>query len=316
VLDRGIVSEENLTAIRKRGGQYLVGTPRSQMKRFEEELLKDDWTQVRPDVEVKKVAIPQGEETYILCRTAGRKEKEQAIRSRFSARMEEALKRLGKTIRTGRLKDRNKMERRLGRIQARHPQVNDLYEVALRDTPDGVRLQWSIKEERKIWRGLREGAYMLRTNLQAGTAEELWSRYMQLTEAEASFRALKSELSIRPLFHQLEPRVKAHVMVAFLGYALWITLKHLLKRRAPIVPQPSLSGVTNAQPLSAMKALALLSTLQSADIVLPTTDGREIRLRRITEPTAEQKALLAQLGLTLPERLEFNCKCSADSATA
>ncbi|HEY3453833.1 MAG TPA: IS1634 family transposase [Bryobacteraceae bacterium] len=316
VFDRGIVSEENLHAIRKRGGQYLVGTPRRQMKQFEAELLKDDWIQVRPDVEVKKIAIPQGEETFILCRTSARKEKEKAIRQRFSARMEDALKRLAKTIEAGRLQDRHKMERRLGRIQARHPQVNDLYEVALRQTPAGVRLSWTIKEDRKIWRGLREGAYMLRTNLQAGTAEELWSRYMQLTEAEASFRALKSELSIRPLFHQLEPRVKAHVLVAFLGYALWVTLKHLLRRRPAVIPQPSKTGVNNAQPLSAMKVLALLSTLQSADIVLPTTDGREIRLRRITELTAEQKALLQQLGLGLPERFELNRKCSADSATA
>ena len=316
VMDRGIVSEENLAAIRKRGGQYLVGTPRSQMKQFEAELLKDDWIRVRPEVEVKKVTIPQGEETFILCRTSGRKEKEKAIRSRFSNRMEDALKRLARTIEAGRLKDRNKMERRLGRIQASHPQVNDLYEVALRDTADGVRLHWAIKEDRKVWRGLREGAYMLRTNLPAGTAEELWSRYMQLTEAEASFRALKSELSIRPLFHQLEPRVKAHVIVAFLGYALWVTLKHLLKRRPAIIPRPSVSGVDNAQPLSAMKALTLLSTLQSADIVLPTTDGREIRLRRITEPTAEQKSLLQQLGLSLPERFELNHKCSADLAIA
>ena len=176
VFDRGIVSEENLAAIRKRGGQYLVGTPRSQMKQFEAELLKDDWTQVRPEVEVKKVAIPQGEETYILCRTAGRKEKEKAIRNRFSDRMEEALKGLAKTIALGRLKDRNKMERRLGKIQARHPQVNDLYEVALRDTPEGVRLFWQMKEDRKNWRESREGAYMLRTNLQADTAEELWSQ--------------------------------------------------------------------------------------------------------------------------------------------
>jgi transposase len=316
VFDRGIVSEENLEAIRKRGGQYLVGTPRSQMKRFEAELLKDDWTQVRPEVEVKQVALPQGEETYILCRTAGRKEKEKAIRKRFSTRMEEALKGLEKSIVAGRLKDRHKMERRLGKIQARHPSVNDLYEVSLRDTAEGVRLSWQMKDDRKTWRESREGAYLLRTNVRAGTAEELWSQYMQLTEAEASFRALKSELSIRPLFHQLEPRVKAHVMVAFLGYALWVTLKHLLKRRPAILPQPSTSGVENAQPLSPMKALALLSTLQSADIVLPTTDGREIRLRRITEPTAEQKSLLHQLGLSLPERLDFHPKCSADLAIA
>src|SRR5580658_1074112 len=316
VFDRGIVSEENLAAIRKRDGQYLTGTPRSQMKQFEAELLKEDWTQVRPEVEVKKVPIPNGEETYILCRTAGRAEKEKAIRNRFSNSMETALKGLARAIVTGRLKDRNKMERRLGKIQARHPQVNDLYDLALRDTAEGVRLFWQIKEDRQSWRESREGAYLLRTNLKAETAEELWSKYMQLTEAEASFRALKSELSIRPLFHQLEPRVKAHVMVAFLGYALWVTLKHLLKRRPVVVPTPSLSDVSNAGPMTPMRAIALLSTLQSADIVLPTTDGREIRLRRITEPSAEQKLLLGQLGIGLPEHLQFNRECSVDSAIA
>src|SRR5439155_8752561 len=228
VFDRGVVSEENLASIRKRGGQYLVGTPRSQMKQFEAELLQEDWTRVRPEVEIKKVAIPQGEESYILCSTSAGKEKEKAIRSRFSNSMETALKGLEKTIAAGRLKDRNKMERRLGKIQARHPQVNDLYDVELKDTVEGVCLFWQIKEDRKTWRESREGAYLLRTNLQAETAEELWAKYMQLTEAEASLRALKSELLIRPLFHQREPRVKAHVMVAFLGYALWVTLKHLL----------------------------------------------------------------------------------------
>jgi transposase len=316
VFDRGIVSEENLEAIRKRGGQYLVGTPRSQMKPFEAELVQEGWTQVRPEVEVKKVAIPQGEETYILCRTAGRKEKERAIRNRFSSSMEKALNGLEKTIAQGRLKDRNKMERRLGKIQARHPSVNDLYEISLSDTAEGLRLSWQIKADRKNWRESREGAYLLRTNLQADTAEQLWAKYMQLTEAEASFRALKSELSIRPVFHQLEPRVKAHVMVAFLGYALWVTLKHLLKRRAPVDPKPSVSGVDNAEPLSPMRALSLLSTLQSADIVLPTTDGHEIRLRRITEPTVEQKSLLHQLRLNLPDRFQTNNGCSVDSANA
>ncbi|MBV9405732.1 MAG: IS1634 family transposase [Acidobacteriaceae bacterium] len=306
VFDRGIVSEANLAAIREREGQYLVGTPRSQMKQFEAQLLKGDWKQVRPEVEVQKVSIPEGEETYILCRTLGRKEKEKAIRTRFSSSMEKALNGLQKSIATGRLKDRNKMERSLGKIQARHPQVNDLYTAELRDTPEGVRLVWEIQKDRQAWRESREGAYLLRTNLQAATAEELWSKYMQLTEAEASFRALKSELSIRPLFHQKEPRVKAHVMVAFLGYALWVTLKHLLRRRAPSAPNASADAADKAQALSPMKALALLSTLQSADIVLPTTDGREIRLRRVTEPTAEQKSLLHQLRLSVPERLASN----------
>lgn len=316
VFDRGIVSEENLAAIRRRGGQYLVGAPRSQMKQFEAELLKEDWTQVRPEVKVKQVAIPQGEETYILCRTEGRQEKEKAIRKRFSSRMEDALKRLAKTIAAGRLKDRHKMERRLGGIQARHGSVRDMYEVALDDTTEGVRLFWQVKEDRQNWRKLREGSYLLRTNLKADSAEQLWSQYMQLTEAEAAFRALKSQLSIRPLFHQLESRVKAHVMVAFLGYALWVTLKHLLKRRPPIVPKETSSGVENLVPLSPMKAIALLSTLQSADIILPTTDGRELRLRRVTEPNPEQRTLLHQLRISLPERFELNRKCSVDSAIA
>ena len=309
VMDRGIVSEENLEAIRKRGGQYLVGTPHRQMKQFEVELLMDDWKQVRPEVEVKQVTIPGGEETYILCRTAGRKEKEKAIRDRFSARMESALTRLAKTIVAGRLKDRYKMERRLGRIQATHPQVNDLYQVELRDTADGVRLFWEVKKDRQQWRLQREGAYLLRTNLQAGSAEELWTKYMQLTEAEASFRALKSELSIRPLFHQLEPRVKAHVMVAFLGYALWVTLKHRLRAKPPLAP-------CDKAFYSPRQALSLLSTLQSADIVLPTTDGHEIRLRRITEPTPEQKRLLERLGISLPRHFQSNQKCSVDSKIA
>ena len=139
---------------------------------------------------------------------------------------------------------------------------------------------------------------------------------MQLTEAEASFRALKSELSIRPLFHQKERRVKAHVMVAFLGYALWVTLKHLLQRRPGLIPKPPAAGVGNVQPFTPMQALAVLSKLHSGDIVLPTTDGREIRLRRVTEPSAKQKSLLDLLGISFPDRLSFNRQCSVDSATA
>src|SRR5437899_4365435 len=156
VMDRGIVSEENLAAIRKRGGHYLVGTPRRQMKQFEKELLQADWTRVRPEVEIKKVTIPKGQETNILGRSTGRKEKEQAMRQRFSNSMEKALNGLQTTIAQGRLKDRNRMERRLGKIQARYPSVNDLYDVSLRDTAEGVRLFWEIKEDRKQWRQTRE----------------------------------------------------------------------------------------------------------------------------------------------------------------
>ncbi len=302
IFDRGVVSEENLAAIRKRGGEYLVGTPRSKLKQFQAELLKDDFEKMRPEVEVKQVTIPGGEETYILCRTAGRKEKEKAIWSRFVVKIERALAGLEKRIAEGQLKDRYKMERYLGRIQARHPQVADLYEMAVKPTAKGVRLAWRLKPGQEQWREAREGAYLLRTNLTAGSAAELWKKYMQLTEVEAAFRALKSELAIRPLFHQLERRVKAHLLVAFLGYALRVTLKHLLKR----------SGSEDS-PATVLKRL---SELHRVDIVLPTVEGREIWLRRITNPDDHQRVLLHQLRLDLPVHLDSIPKCSENSALA
>jgi transposase len=303
VMDRGIVSEANLAAIRKRDGQYLVGTPRSKMKEFEAHLKQEaNWEQVRDEVQVKLISIPGGQETFILCKTEGRQRKEHAIRNRFARRMEAALDSLQKQVKAGRLKNRDKMHVRIGRILASHPQVADLYQVAVKEASGQLSIEWSAKDGQRQWREIREGAYLLRTNLTATTASELWAKYMQLTEVEAAFRALKSELSIRPLFHQLKRRVKAHVMVGFLGYALWVTLKHLLRRKQ--------------SQWSATRALAELATLQSADIVLPTTDGREIRLRRITEPTAGQQQLLHQLGIDLPEQLQINQQCSADFAVA
>lgn len=298
VFDRGIVSDANLAAIRRRGGQYLVGTRRSTLRHVEQALLEGPWTQVRDEVEAQLVPIPGGTETYVLCRSTARREKELAIRRRFSTCLEDRLRGLAHRVATGRLKDRAKIERVLGRLQATYASVADLYEMAVRDEDGQLRLHWMLIEDRRAWRDAREGAYLLRTNLTGQTVEELWTKYIQLTEAEAAFRALKSELAIRPVFHQLERRVKAHLLVAFLGYALWVTLKHLLHRRST--------------DLTPARALALLATLQSADIVLPTTDGREIRLRRVTQPTPEQQQLLDQLEISIPASLEWNAECSGD----
>jgi len=298
VFDRGIVSDANLAAIRRRGGQYLVGTRRTALRHVERALLEGSWTQVRDEVEAQLVPIPGGTETYVLCRSTARREKELAIRRRFSMRLEDRLRGLEHRVAAGRLKDRAKIERVLGRLQASYASVADLYEMAVRDDDGRLRLHWRLIEDRRAWRDAREGAYLLRTNLVGQTVEELWTKYIQLTEAEAAFRALKSELAVRPVFHQLERRAKAHLLVAFLGYALWVTLKHLLHRRG--------TGLTP------VKALALLATLQSADIVLPTTDGREIRLRRVVTPTPAQQALLDQLEIIIPTHLEWNAECSAD----
>jgi transposase len=302
VFDRGIVSEANLAALRRRGGQYLVGTPRTKLRTVERALLEGTWTQVRDEVEAQLVPMPGGHETYVLCRSTARRQKELAIRRRFSTRLEAALRRLERRVAGGHLKDRAKIERALGRLQARDPMVADLYAMAVREARGTLQVEWHLIEERRAWRDAREGAYLLRTNLEGQTAEELWTKYIQLTEAEAAFRTLKSELAIRPLFHQLERRVKAHILVAFLGYALWVTLKHRLRQRA--------TGLTPA------RALAHLVTVQTADIILPTTDGREIRLRRVATPTPDQQRLLDQLGVTIPTHLEWNTECSADSATA
>jgi transposase len=302
VFDRGIVSEANLEALRQGGGEYLVGTPRSKLKEFEKALLEDGWKQIREEVEVKLVSLPAGTETYVLCRSTSRREKENAIRRRFSERLEQALGRLHQRVAQGRLKDRTKIQQALASLRARHPRVADLYQMGVVEREGTLQVEWQLMEERRAWREAREGAYLLRTNLAGESAEELWNKYIQLTEAEAAFRALKSALAIRPLFHQLERRVKAHILVAFLGYALWVTLKHLLQRKN--------SGLSPAQ------ALALLSTLQSADIVLPTTDGREIRLRRVATPDPQQRELLDQLGITVPKDLELNFECSVDSAVS
>src|SRR6266513_1970632 len=174
IFDRGIISEDNLQALRKRNGQYLVGTPRAKLKQFEKQLLDGPWEKIRPDVEVQRVATPTADETYILCRSSARKAKETAMRNRVSTSMEKTLAQLEKRIASGKLKDRSKIERMLGKIQARHPSVNDLYKVAVQENSDGLRLEWKLIEERRAWRDAREGAYLLRTNLQQERTEELW----------------------------------------------------------------------------------------------------------------------------------------------
>lgn len=158
VFDRGIVSDANLAAVRRRGGQYLVGTRRTQLRPVEQALLDGSWTRVRDEVEAQVIPIPGGTETYVLCRSTARREKERAIRRRFSTRLEDALQRLETRVATGRVKDRAVIERALGRLQERYATVADLYEMALRDEAGRLRLHWQLIEARRQWRDAREGA--------------------------------------------------------------------------------------------------------------------------------------------------------------
>ena len=165
------MSDANLAAIRRRGGQYLVGTRRSTLRDVERALLEGPWTQVREEVEAQLVPILGGTETYVLCRSTARREKELAIRRRFSTRLEDRLRGLETRVATGRLKDRAKIERVLGRLQATSASVADLYEMAVRDEEGQLRLHWRLIEDRRAWRDAREGAHLLRTNLEGQAVE-------------------------------------------------------------------------------------------------------------------------------------------------
>lgn len=301
IFDRGIVSEDNLKLLRNKKAQYLVGTRREQLKTYEKELLSDNWEKIRKDVEVKLIPDEKEGETYVLCRAGGRNTKEKAMRETASGKLDKQLSKLALRIESGRLKNIIKIERRIGAILGKYSSVSDFYEVSLKNG----KLVILIDEKKKEWIRVKEGAYLLRTNIKENNPKLLWEKYIQLTEAEAAFRALKSELSIRPIFHQKEKRVQAHIMVAFLGYALWVTIKHTLKR--------TLSDYSPA------RAISTLQRIHSGDIMLQTIESgnrikRNIRLRRIFSPDDEQKMILTALKISLPEKLSFDLisKCSAD----
>ena len=299
VLDRGIVSERNLATLRARQAHYLVGTPRARLKTVERQLLTGDWQRVRETVEVQLIASPDGQETFVLCRSARRREKEQAMRRLVQQRLERALGRLAQQLAEGQVTDEAQVHQRLGRLKERYGRVVASYEVTVTGSPGQRGLLWRERPEHRAWHEARAGAYLLRTNLTGADPAVLWKQYIQLTEVEGAFRALKSELAIRPIWHQKASRVQAHILVAFLGYALWITLKHTLKRAG--------------SPWSPQQALHQLRGIKSGDILLETTDGRTLRLRRVSRPDAEQQRLLEHLRLSLPERLGLDAECSADS---
>jgi hypothetical protein len=301
VFDRGLVRERNLALLRARGAAYLVGTPRTRLKAVERHLLTGPWQRVREDVEVQLVPGPTGAETFVLCRSAARRAKEQAMRTRAQRHFEADLERLATQVTTGKLMDPARIHQRIGRLRERYPSIAGLYELTVTETGPRLQVGWQARPERWDWVAARDGAYLLRTNLIAAHPTQLWEQYVQLTEVEAAFRALKSELAIRPLWHQTDARVQAHILVAFVGYALWVALKHTLKRAG--------------SPLSPAHALDRLRGIQSGDLLLETTDGRTLRLRRVSRADRQQQRLLAHLGLTLPERLGVDVECSGDSAT-
>jgi transposase len=298
VMDRGMVSQANVAWLQQSGRRYLLGACRSELKRWKKELLDErDWNLVRDGVEVKLCQGPEGEEVFVLCRSRERIEKEKAMHQRFSARIETELKTLQKRLESSRNRiDRGIVDRQIGRLLERNRRAAQRFDIQLtEDTvpPSGLRLSWSIRAQWDEWAQASEGCYVLRTNVTDWTPEQLWRAYIQLTQAEAAFRIQKSDLALRPIWHQKAARVQAHILVCFLAYALWKTLEQWTQR----------AGLGH----SPRTLLAEMAQLRSADIVLPTAEveSRELRLRCVVRPDRTQALLLDRLGLRLPERLRI-----------
>lgn len=301
VMDRGMVSERNLEFLRKRQGFYIVGTPRAMLRQFERHLTQQDWHAVQAGVEVKLVPGPDGVETFILARSADRRAKEQAMHQRFLERMETQLQKLQTSAEGGRLRDAAVAHQRLGRLKERYWRAAGAFDVRItpRPEPKGMarlEITWTRDGRWQEWSALSEGCYLLRTNLPETDPAVLWKRYIQLTEAEWAFRITKDELEIRPIWHQKEQRVRAHVLVCFLAYVLWKALAQWMKA----------AGLGDA-PRTLLRELA---KIKSGDVVLPTVtaDGRPgqtVRVRCVTTPDKAQKVLLNRLGLRLPQHLRY-----------
>lgn len=296
VLDRGMISEENIDFLRARKARYLVGTPKSQLKQFEAQLLdKSNWTQVQDGVEVKRVPHADGgsDEQYVLCRSRARQQKEAAMIELARKRLRAQLDKTHAALQRRAAKDAGTIERRIGRWLGRFPAAERLIEVTVQRNAQSQACGLKIVEraERTAWAEHAHGAYLLRTNCTEKDPAQLWRWYMRLSQAEAAFRIDKSDLNLRPVFHQKTQRVEAHILVCFLTLALWRALEMWMHGK----------GLGDC----ARRLLEEVATIRSMDVVLPvketeTQQTREMRLRVVARPDRLVAELLVRLGLELP----------------
>lgn len=298
VMDRGMVSEDNLEMLRDSGANYLVGTPKSLLKQFEQRLLAQDWETVEPGVEVKRCAAPDGgTETFVLCRSAGRIQKERAIREKQRERLRTALDKLKTHIDASRrtLRSRTQAERRVGRLFQKYSRAARFFQVDICSADDPgheskkrLTITISPRDENCQWAQTSDGCYLLRTNLTEHDAATLWKTYIGLTQIEDSFRISKHDLGLRPIFHHKQERTQAHILVCFLALVMWRTLQQWM----------SGCGLGTAP----RKLLEQMAEVRSLDIVLPTGTDKEIRLRTVSRPETHLAILLQKLGLLLPNK--------------
>jgi transposase len=295
IADRGMASAENLAWLRQTGRRYIIGAPKSELKKFASALASSSgWRAVQEGVEVKLTCHPETDETVILCRSADRRSKEKAMHDKFSGRIDAALERLAARIAGAKKRlDPAQINRQIGRILAHNQRAAARFAIALE--PDGSPASFRLRVEHNAsfddWAATSEGAYLLRSNIGDWSDEQLWKAYIQLTQAEAAFRIHKDQLNVRPIWHQREDRVQAHILVCFLAFVLWKSLEMW----------QSHSGLGNA-PRTILEELA---RIQSHDVILPTATHGNIRLRCVTQPDPAQAVLLDRLGIVLPKRMRL-----------
>jgi transposase len=295
ISDRGMASADNLAWLRSTGRRYIIGAPKSELKKFSSALAAaDGWRTVNDGVEVKLTRHPETEETVILCRSADRRSKERAMHDKFSQRIEEALQRMAARLaRAKKRVDPAVVNRQIGRILQQNQRSAARFAITLEPDgcPAGFRLGVIYNDAFDDWAALSEGAYLLRSNIDDWSDQQLWKAYIQLTQAEAAFRIQKDQLNLRPIWHQRADRVQAHILVCFLAFVLWKSLEMWQSR----------TGLGN----SPRTVLEELARIQSNDVVLPTASHGLIRLRCVTQPDAAQAALLDRLGIVLPKRMRL-----------
>jgi transposase len=306
VMDRGMISEDTLTFLNEPGRRYLLSTRRHALAAFQTELRSPGWQQLPENPEVEVKLLERDGLHYLLARSQPRREKERAMRRRQRHGLAKALKKLHTRIARGRLKNRDKILEAVGRLRGRFPKACPFVKITVSDNPVSLNYVWNVVKFRQAL--ARDGAYLLLSNQAGWSAQEFWETYIQLTIVERAFRVLKSELLLRPIWHHYSGRTQAHVFVCVLAYALWKTLDHLAKRAGlqtftrKVAPEGG-EAEPQPRPMTPEAILRELAKVQIGDILLETTTGEKLALRRVARPDSEQKRILEALGLEMPERL-------------
>ena len=306
VMDRGMISADTLTFLNEPGRRYLLSTRRHALAAFQTELRSPAWQQLPDNPQVEVQLLERDGLHYLLARSQPRREKERAIRRRQRHGLKQALKKLHARVARGRLKKRDKILEAIGRLKGRFPKACPFVKITVSDKPVSLNYVWNVAKFRQAL--ARDGAYLLLSNQAGWSAQEFWETYIQLTVVERAFRVLKSELLLRPIWHQYSGRTQAHVFVCVLAYALWKTLDHLAKRAGlqtfirKVDPEGGEAG-PQPRPMTPEAILRELAKVQIGDILLETTAGDQLLLRRVARPNSEQKRILDALGLEMPEHL-------------